>query len=121
MKYLIFTIFLSFGGVLFSQVTPLDSVESSVIFAPNSFTPDNDVVNDGWRAECEREWPEYLVQIYNCWGECVWLSNDIKEYWLGENMKGGTHYSKDGLYTYRIFARDGVEVVEKMGYIYAIR
>jgi len=121
MRYFIFTVFLSFSSVLFSQITPLDSVESSVIYAPNSFTPDNDVVNDGWRAECEKEWPEYLVQIFNSWGECIWVSNDMSEYWLGQSMKGGTHYSKDGIYIYRIFARDGVEVVEKAGYIYTIR
>ena len=38
MRYFIFTVFLSFSSVLFSQITPLDSVESSVIYAPNSFT-----------------------------------------------------------------------------------
>lgn len=99
----------------------LDSLDIKPLYVPNAITLDNDNVNDGWRAESCVEWDEYQVMIFNCWGECVWYSKDIEEWWIGDRVDGGTHFSKDGLYIYKIKARKGFETTVKEGVIYVIR
>jgi gliding motility-associated-like protein len=76
-----------------------------LIFVPNVFTPNNDGVNDVWQAvtlsECFSEW---LLLVFNRWGNIVWESKDPDEVWLGEGRRG-THFVSDGVYIYTIKAK----------------
>ena len=71
-------------------------------FAPNTFTPNNDGLNDGWTVVTDPEcWLEWEVFIYNRWGQLVWYSTTPGEVWIG-NMNGGNYYVSDGVYVYII-------------------
>lgn len=75
--------------------------EELIFYVPNAFTPNEDEFNvvflpvftSGFNAQ------DYLLQIYNRWGEVVFETNDYLEGWDG-TYKG--EIAKDGVYTYRI-------------------
>jgi gliding motility-associated-like protein len=72
------------------------------IYIPNSFTPNNDGINDYFKAEGS-DIREFELWIYNRWGEQVFNSTDIDVPWLG-NHKGGEYYGQNEVYTYRVKA-----------------
>ena len=71
-------------------------------FAPNTFTPNNDGVNDGWAIVADPEcWKEWEVRIYNRWGGLIWCSTIPGEVWIG-SVFDGNHYVSDGVYIYTV-------------------
>ena len=121
MKLILTSLFITFFHMVASCQLSLDSLVTNPLYVPNAVTFDHDNINDGWRAESMVEWDDYEVLIYNKWGECIWMSADIEEWWIGDHRFKGTHYSRDGLYTYSISARKGLDYINKMGTIYVIR
>ena len=70
------------------------------IFAPNTFTPNNDGVNDIWTLVTDPScWIDWHILIYDRWGRLVWESTTPGEVWVGSNYKGN-HYVADGIYVY---------------------
>jgi gliding motility-associated-like protein len=82
-------------------------IGGSVFFAPNSFTPNQDGVNDAWQPVATGI-KTYEIQIYNRWGEIVFASNDIAKPWMGESM-GTEYFVPDGIYNYVITYFDMLE------------
>jgi hypothetical protein len=122
MKYFIIPLILFLFPTVASSQYWIDSLETLEVYAPNSFTPDEDNVNDAWRTFSDVEWDEFLVEVYNCWGDCIWYSTDPKEWWMGEgNMDEPNFYSINGTYYYVLKARAGQDYCNKMGCIYKIR
>jgi gliding motility-associated-like protein len=85
-----------------SCVYPPEGCDGSY-YAPNTFTPNNDGVNDGWTVvvadpDCWRTWN---MQIYNRWGGLVWESDKVGEIWPG-SVFDGDHYVADGVYLYKV-------------------
>ena len=70
------------------------------VYVPNSFTPNNDGLNDVFRAEGQ-DLRGFTMRIFNRWGELIFESNDPNEPWLG-NVKGGDHYAPDGVYVWQV-------------------
>ena len=72
-------------------------------FIPNTFTPNNDGLNDGWEIIVADEscWKVWNVQIYNRWGSLVWESNTVGEIWPA-SVGGGSYYVADGVYLYKV-------------------
>lgn len=75
------------------------------IWVPNSFTPNEDGVNDlfipifyGFVVA------EYNFQIFDIWGVKVFETNDPSEAWNG-NFHNGEHFTKDGIYNWKMFVR----------------
>ena len=100
----------------------IDSLEVLPVYIPNAFTADNDNVNDAWRTFSDVEWDEFLVEVYNCWGDCIWYSTDPKEWWMGEgNMNEPNYYSINGTYYYTLRGRVGYDYYNKTGCIYKLR
>lgn len=81
-------------------VAPVDpDCEDPCIHVPNTFTPNNDGINDYWRAiTLSKCWMNWELQVYNRWGQMVWLSGDPEEKWLG----GDESYVSDGVYSWVI-------------------
>ena len=77
--------------------------EDGLIFAPNTFTPNNDGVNDGWSVQVANPdcWKSWYVAIYNRWGGLIWESTTPGEVWPG-SVFDGNHYVADGVYVYLI-------------------
>ena len=80
-------------------VSPNPDCEDPCIHVPNTFTPNNDGVNDRWRPiTLSKCWMDWEVQVYNRWGNRVWFSVDPEDWWLG----GDDSYVSDGVYTWVI-------------------
>ena len=75
------------------------SVSGSVFYAPNTFTPDGDGVNDVWHPIVIGA-SAYRLKIYNRWGELIWETLDPDIPWLGQTGSDGLHYSPNGMYVW---------------------
>ncbi len=80
------------------------AVSGTVFYAPNTFTPNNDGVNDVW-IPIALGITEYHLQVYNRWGQLIWETVDAATPWLGETMNG-SHFVPDGLYHYQVKIED---------------
>ncbi len=89
---------------------------SSLIYVPNSFTPNNDGINDFF-LPFTAEFDSYSISIFNCWGEVVFQSNNQHEAWQG----GHNYYGTSDLFTYRITANKNHQLYDKIGTILLIR
>lgn len=68
------------------------------LLVPTAFTPNGDGVND-FLSWSNVDVTEFEIHIYNRWGELVYTTTDVKQYWDG-TYKG--EIAGDGLYIYRI-------------------
>jgi gliding motility-associated-like protein len=76
--------------------------EPFVWYFPNSFTPNDDGLNDFWRVQGNAIDPQsFELNIFNRWGEVVFESNDIAKVWDGSHQDG-EHYVADAIYVYRV-------------------
>ena len=77
------------------------------IYAPNSFTPDEDGLNEIWLPIISSgiNPSSYQLRIFNRWGQEFFSSNNILQGWdgtyLGDKVQDGTYsfqivYSKSG-------------------------
>lgn len=98
------------------------SLQEGAVYVPNSFSPNNDGVNDTWAPVWSGSLAEYQVEVFNRWGELIYRSNDPQEVWLGD-VNGGDHYSPDGLYAYRLRYRfvENSETIEVGGHMTMFR
>lgn len=76
------------------------------VFVPNSFTPNNDGINDAFYALSESFtcWAEWRLQVYNRWGDLIWETDDPDEYWYGQ-VQNGNHFVSDGVYVWVLKAK----------------
>jgi len=77
------------------------------VFVLNSFTPNDDDINDYIAPSFTYEPVFYHWQIFNRYGDVVYDSKDYKEVWMGEHRNGG-FYVPSGVYNYVLTTR-GVE------------
>ena len=96
--------------------------ELTNIYVPNTFTPNNDGINDVWKPMYNSEcWNAIDFTIYNRWGNVVFRGlND--EVWDG-SMMNGDYYVADGVYTYTLVARrhHKIEYLQSTGTISVFR
>ena len=83
-------------------------VNGTLFYAPNSFTPNNDGVNDVWKPVTTGT-AAYHCKIYNRWGEVFFETDDPKAVWQG-NVKDGEHYAPNGLYLYQVYLEDQLRI-----------
>lgn len=104
-------------GAFFIQLTAIsvDGCESTAIdriyinpirtfYVPNSFTPDKDHINDGFRAFGEGyDWSTYEMVVFNRWGQEIFRTNNIEEVWNG-TFKGNP--VENDIYAWRVHVSD---------------
>lgn len=83
------------------------------LYAPNAFTPNGDMNNDGFRLYGEGI-ASYELLIYNRWGQKVFESNNIFEEWNGTLLNKGGEIAADGVFVYAayyttVFGEKGVQ------------
>lgn len=83
-------------------------VNGTLFYAPNSFSPNNDGLNDAWQPVTTGT-AAYRCTIYNRWGEIVFSTTDPEALWQGE-VKSGTHYAPDGMYLYQVYLEDQLRI-----------
>ncbi len=69
------------------------------LYVPSAFTPNNDGLNDVFRARFGENITDFKLQIYNRWGQIIFESNDIRNGWDG-NLKGS--HQPNGVYVWMI-------------------
>jgi gliding motility-associated-like protein len=87
------------------SVTRIVQVISEVLlYAPNTFTPDDDEFNQVWYVYISGiDMTRFDLRIYNRWGEVVWENHDPNAGW------DGTYEGKivqDGIYTWTLETKD---------------
>lgn len=89
-------------------------------FIPNAFTPDGDGINDVFRVYGPQA-VQYKFSLFNRWGEVIFTSTDVEDYWTG-NTRDGDYYIRDGVYVYRLVATlPNFQVIEKTGHVVVLR
>lgn len=87
--------------------TTVSVVSDVVIYAPNAFTPDGDEYNQTFKVEIMGIDPyDFTLQIFNRWGELIFVSNNPNEGW------DGTYQGKvvqDGAYAWKVRAKDRID------------
>lgn len=88
------------------------------ILFPNTFTPNDDGINEFFKAYGS-EPSEFYLSIYDRWGELIFQTEDFTAGWDGI-FKG--HRAEDGLYIFRaVYSIFNSESREKAGSVYLIR
>ena len=77
-------------------------IKNDLFFAPNSFTPGEDGVNDEWGFVGLPDMEKYELIIFNRWGEEVFNSTDQTENWDGKH-KG--NFVPTGVYTWKLTSK----------------
>jgi gliding motility-associated-like protein len=86
---------------------------SDYAYFPNSFTPNQDGINDAWRPVLNNI-NHYEIEIFDRWGNVVFNSQNPDDYWMGENNQG-EYFVSNGVYLYRStidFISGNVQVFE---------
>jgi gliding motility-associated-like protein len=110
-----------FGCYQASEVTLEHVALDASVYIPNAFTPNNDGINDIFKPEgADVRYYEFVV--WNRWGQKVFESADINEFWDG-SYNHSEHYVQDGLYTYRVVYNSNCssEKLIKTGYVNLMR
>lgn len=77
-----------------------------LVSIPNSFTPDDDGVNDFFFPILYgADESDYLFSIYDRSGRIVYESTDVHERWNGSYYMATEFYTQDAIFTYRLRAR----------------
>lgn len=70
-------------------------------FVPNSFSPNNDGVNDFFSAYFSYTPELYEMSIFNRWGDRVFYSTQPQEVWMGQKNTG-EHYLATDVYVWQL-------------------
>jgi gliding motility-associated-like protein len=112
----------------FKDSTCVNSVDAQIevrdefrFFIPNSFTPNDDDINDVFLPQFTYPPVKYHFLIFNRDGSTVFESTDYTEPWLGE-MRNGDYFCPNGTYEWLLKVR-GAEIEETthQGHINLIR
>ncbi|MDP2385835.1 MAG: PKD domain-containing protein [Bacteroidota bacterium] len=72
-------------------------------YIPNAFSPNDDGFNDGFRGTGVGI-KEYSLSIYDRWGELIWTSGDLEEYWNGSV---NSRTVQEDVYVWKVKLKDG--------------
>ncbi len=90
------------------------------LYVPNSFTPDNDGINDFFFV-LGHDLKFFEMTIFSKWGDIVFHSKDIAIPWDGSVRNGG-YYLQDGVYPFTIVAIDERDkIIERNGAVTILR
>jgi gliding motility-associated-like protein len=91
---------LSFPGTYLLQTMAgncyrIDTIEvgacNTKLFVPSAFTPNDDGMNDEFLVVGTQIY-DFKIQIYNRWGQTVFVSDDLKLGWKGTDAQMGTYF-----------------------------
>jgi gliding motility-associated-like protein len=120
-EFVISLIAISDFGCIDSTSKIIRSSNEIVLYAPNTFIPDDDGLNETWFPVISAGYyiHDYKLLIYNRWGAIVFQTEDPKQAW------DGTFYGnkvQKGTYTYKILFRDRDNKIQTyIGHINLIR
>jgi gliding motility-associated-like protein len=100
-SYLISLIAISEQGCIDSTSQLITVSDDVVMFAPNTFIPDGDGLNDSWMPVFSSGFniENYELMIFNRWGQVVFETKDYLQGWDG---KFSGIFVQDGVYSFKI-------------------
>ena len=78
------------------------------LFVPNTFTPNNDGVNDDWNIKYLDSYPNVMIEVFNRYGTKIYTSIGYSEAWKG--MFNGIDLPV-GTYFYVINPNNGRKII----------
>ncbi len=95
----------NFHGCVDTTLLNVFLVNGFSLYAPTSFTPDGDGINEVWKIEgIDIDEADFQVNIYNRDGNILFQSRDIEFTWNGSSSNG-SHYVQNGVYSFQILTR----------------
>jgi gliding motility-associated-like protein len=95
------------------------------VYIPNSFTPNEDGVNDVFGpvfTPYGLDAKTFEMEIFNRWGASLYRSKDVTKGWNGTIQNKGAEPLKEEVYVYKIKYKDMNGVVyNKLGYVTLLR
>ena len=79
----------------------VEIVPAAVLYFPNAFTPNGDGLNDSFGGVGEGI-TEYTLQIFDRWGNLLFVSNDINTQWDGSYKN---EIAPTGVYVFKVQAK----------------
>ncbi|MBP9880891.1 MAG: choice-of-anchor L domain-containing protein [Chitinophagales bacterium] len=76
------TVTTAIGCEFTDEVTVFVSTDA-MVGVPNAFSPNEDGINDGFTIIVRGQLASYNLQVFNRWGEAIFLSNDFTNSWNG--------------------------------------
>ncbi|MEA3448049.1 MAG: gliding motility-associated C-terminal domain-containing protein, partial [Bacteroidota bacterium] len=89
------------------ETIPLVDVPVECLRIPNAFTPNGDDNNDEWLIENLDMFNKYQVQVFNRWGQVVYVGQPGDEPWDGTNLEN--NMVPTGSYIYVVKLNNGSE------------
>jgi gliding motility-associated-like protein len=90
----------NYCGTLVENIEVIYEKCEFTLFVPNSFTPNNDGVNDVWFPVFD-ELDVIEITIFDRWGSIIFEGDKNHFFWTG-NVRNGSYYSPGGTYAYKI-------------------
>jgi gliding motility-associated-like protein len=93
------------------------------VFVPNSFTPDDDGINDVFIPSVDNpgRLDVYHLMIFDRWGTLIFETHDPLEPWIG-NVNRGYHLAQSDSYNWKlIFRARSEEIQELSGWVTMVR
>jgi gliding motility-associated-like protein len=100
---------------------PVWVLDEMGVYVPNAFTPDGDEFNEAFMPIFNVSWiVDYEFQIFDRWGERIFVSNTPGEGWRGD--RNGTAVPS-GVYVWRLQCRDKFRntAITRMGHVTLLR
>ena len=89
-------------------------------YIPNAFTPNDDGVNDGFRGTGINI-NSYNLWIYDRWGNMIFYSNDLDQYWDGK-VQGHDEIVQEDVYVWKVKFKDVFnQKHDRVGTVTAVR
>jgi gliding motility-associated-like protein len=74
---------------------------SCAIYLPIAFTPNDDDINDVFNVKYQCDFEEFVIRIYNRWGQKTFESFEPEYGWNG-SVNGGEYFAPDDVYLYEV-------------------
>ncbi|MBK6835701.1 MAG: gliding motility-associated C-terminal domain-containing protein [Bacteroidetes bacterium] len=99
------TLIINNGQCWDTIVKPIPILPNWTFYIPNAFSPNEDGINDGFRATGVGI-EEFKIYIFDRWGEQIWYSGDLDEYWDGK-VQGKNKIVQQDVYVWKVQFKDG--------------
>ena len=92
----------------------------SSLYIPNSFSPNDDGINDLFSPVFSDEIINFEFEIYNKWGEVIFKTNNLLQKWDGKNSN---EYVKSDVYIWKMKYQlsNSTKTIQKIGHVHVNR
>jgi gliding motility-associated-like protein len=106
--------FKSGGANLNSLSNEAEAAGPSTLYIPSAFTPNGDGLNDSFGAKSENI-ERFKMQIYNRWGELMFESDDIEQWWDGTFRGEKIKTTEVFVYQVKALGKNDKSLIEEKG------